>query len=66
MADASVQLARGVSRCSCSAWPGIARRSRRRSPSCADSETAKAAGLAGAMIANNIIALGSTVVFAGC
>src|SRR5205085_9796235 len=27
-------------------------------------ETAKAAGLAGAMIANNIIALGSTVVFA--
>jgi O-antigen/teichoic acid export membrane protein len=28
------------------------------------SETAKAAGLAGAMIANNIIALGSTVVFA--
>ncbi len=28
------------------------------------SETAKAAGLAGAMIANNVIALGSTVVFA--
>src|ERR1700722_7346318 len=27
------------------------------------SETAKAAGLAGAMIANNVIALGSTVVF---
>src|SRR5581483_10819401 len=29
-----------------------------------ESETAKAAGLAGAMIANNVIALGSTVVFA--
>src|SRR5262249_7958691 len=29
-----------------------------------DSDTAKAAGLAGAMIANNIIALGSTFVFA--
>jgi O-antigen/teichoic acid export membrane protein len=29
-----------------------------------DSETAKAAGLAGAMIVNNVIALGSTVVFA--
>jgi hypothetical protein len=29
-----------------------------------DSDTAKAAGLAGAMIANNVIALGSTVVFA--
>ncbi len=29
-----------------------------------DSETAKAVGLAGAMIVNNIIALGSTVVFA--
>jgi O-antigen/teichoic acid export membrane protein len=29
-----------------------------------DSDTAKAAGLAGAMITNNIIALGSTVVFA--
>jgi O-antigen/teichoic acid export membrane protein len=28
-----------------------------------DSETAKAAGLAGAMIANNVIALGSTIVF---
>ena len=28
------------------------------------SDTAKAAGLAGAMIANNVIALGSTVVFA--
>src|SRR3984893_7936447 len=30
-----------------------------------DSDTAKAAGLAGAMIVNNVIALGSTVVFAG-
>ena len=29
-----------------------------------DSDTAKAAGLAGAMIANNVIALGSTIVFA--
>src|ERR1700753_710470 len=28
------------------------------------SDTAKAAGLAGAMIANNVIALGSTIVFA--
>ena len=31
---------------------------------CSGSETAKAAGLAGAMIANNVIALISTVVFA--
>jgi O-antigen/teichoic acid export membrane protein len=29
-----------------------------------DSDTAKAAGLAGAMIANNVLALGSTIVFA--
>jgi O-antigen/teichoic acid export membrane protein len=45
----------------------IARLRRRYEPSIArlrGSETAKAAGLAGAMIANNVIALGSTVVFA--
>jgi len=37
---------------------------RRYEPSLRGSDTAKAAGLAAAMIANNVIALGSTVVFA--
>lgn len=44
--------------------PGWATRYESRLASLRASDTAKAAGLAGAMIANNVIALGSTVVFA--
>src|SRR5947209_18997549 len=45
-------------------FAGLRRRFAPQLESLRGSDTAKAAGLAGAMIANNVIALGSTIVFA--
>ena len=45
-------------------WAALRRRYEPQLTQLRSSDTAKAAGLAGAMIANNVIALGSTIVFA--